>query len=213
MIPDAAIHVLPCPGRVRASVILLHGYTASAIGHRGDGRAFVGEHTDVVLPDAPGHGHRDDGRLARIAALPDERRAAAIHAIAREWVAELPGLVARCRLRGAARIGLVGISMGGFTALGALPQPCAFAAVAALLAGPALVDPAAVTPGAPPLLLGLAGRDASVPPEPGRRFAREYGAELHEYPASEHLMRGEDWADLWTRTGHFLRRHLGDDAP
>lgn len=211
MIPAEAIHCLPCTGRLRASVLVLHGYAAEAAVHLVDGQSFVGEGTEVVLPDAPGHGHREDGRLASIAALPDERRLAAIHNIAREWVGELPTLAARCRERGSERVGVVGISMGGLAALGALAQPCPFAAVIALLTAPVLVDREAVTAGRPPLLLGLAGRDSTVPPEPGRRFAREYGAELHEYPESEHAMRGEDWVDLWGYSGAFLRRHLGGD--
>jgi uncharacterized protein len=199
---------LPCPGPLRASVILLHGYAARAAVHLGDAATFVGPHTEVVLPDAPGHGERDDGRLARIAGLPDRLRTTAIVDLAREWCAELPAIAAACRRRGAERVGLVGISMGGFAALGALAQPCAFDAVAALLAAPALVDRARLTPGQPPLLLGLAGQDQAVPPAPGRAFARDQGAELHEYPESEHLMRGEDWADLWARTAAFLHAHL-----
>lgn len=208
MIPDEAIHILPCRGEVRASVILLHGYSSHASVHNEDGKAFVSEGIEVVMPDAPGHGHRDDGRLAQIATLPDEPRLAAIHGIAREWIDELPGLVANCKQRGSSRIGLVGISMGGFSALGALAPPCPFAAIAAVLAAPALLDPTAITPGQPPVLLGLAGRDTAVPPEPGRQFASDYGAELHEYPESKHFMRGEDWSDLWSRTAAFLQRHL-----
>lgn len=209
MIPTAVIQHLPCRGRLRASVILLHGYAASAQAQRGDGEAFVSEDTEVVLPDAPGHGGREDGRLAHFASLPAERRASAIHALAREWQAELPDLAARCRQRGAARVGVVGISMGGFVALGALATPCPFDAVAAVLAAPNLVDPAQITWGRPPLLLGLAGQDSAVPPDAGRRFARDYGAELHEYPASGHFMRGEDWCDLWGHVTAFLRRQLG----
>ncbi len=206
--PAAAIHRLPCPGPLRTSVILLHGHGARAEVHLGDGAAFVGQGTEVVLPDAPGHGRRDDGRLARLAALPAVARTAAIHALAQEWRLELPQIAAACRRRGAARVGVVGISMGGFTALAALAPPCPFDAVVALLAAPDLVDPSALTPNRPPLLLGLAGRDRSVPPAPGRRFAHEYGAELLEYPESEHTMRGEDSSDLWARTAGFLRRHL-----
>lgn len=203
-----AEHRLATVGPVRASVILLHGYAAAGATHVADAAALLREGVEVVLPDAPGHGARSDGRLERIAALPDGRRPAAIHAIAREWMTELPGLAARCRERGAGRVGVVGISMGGFAALGALSEPCPFAAVAAVLAGPALVDDPGPPAGRPPLLVGLAGRDRAVPPEAGRRFARAYGAELHEYPESDHLMRGEDWADLWGRVADFLRRHL-----
>jgi len=200
---------LPCTGPLRASVILLHGYAADAAVHRADGVAFVGEGTEVVMPDAPGHGGRGDGRLAAIASLDDERRRAAILDLARQWAAELPDLALHCRQRGAQRVGVVGISMGGFAALASLAQPCPFDAVAAVLAAPELVDPRTVAPGHPPLLLGLAGKDRAVPPEPGRRFARDYGAELHEYAESEHFMRGEDWLDLWGRVRAFLLRHLG----
>ncbi|MBX3463688.1 MAG: alpha/beta fold hydrolase [Planctomycetes bacterium] len=208
MLSITGVHHLPCRGRLRASVVLLHGYAAEAAVHRGDCAAFVDGGIEVVLPDAPGHGHRADGTLARIAVLPPDERLAAILALARSWSLELPALAAACRRRGALRVGLVGISMGGFAALAAMPAPCPFDAVAALLAAPVLVDPAAVAPCRPPLLLGLAGRDEVVPPAPGRRFARDYGAELHEYPESTHLMRGEDWSDLWGRTGAFLGRHL-----
>ena len=201
--------VLPATGTLRASVVLLHGYAARGSVHLADARSLVDEHTEVVLPDAPGHGARDDGRLARIAALPDDPRRAAILAIAREWSAELPSLAADRLRAGADRVGLVGISMGGFAALATLGRPEPFAAVCGLLTAPTLVDPAAVPPARPPLLIGLAGRDAAVPPEPGRRFARDLGAELHEYPESEHLMRAEDWRHLWQRTAAFLRRHLG----
>jgi dienelactone hydrolase len=208
MIPAEAIQHLLCTERLRASVIVLHGYSARAEVHLGDAAAFISEGTEVVLPDAPAHGHRDDGRLAHIAALPDDRRTAAIRDLARAWAAELPELYAWCRDRGAHRVGIVVISLGGFAALGALAAPSPFAAIAALLAAPTLVDRSAVTPGDPPLLIGLAGRDGSVPPEPGRHFANEYGAELLEYPDSEHMMRAEDWFDLWGRTAAFVRRHL-----
>lgn len=208
MIPNESIRRLPCQGELHASIILLHGYSSHASVHSEDGKAFVSNGIEVVMPDAPGHGSRDDGRLAQIATLPDEARLAAIHGIAREWIHELPSIIAQCKQRGSLRIGLVGISMGGFTALGALARPGPFAAIAAVLAAPVLLDPAEITPGKPPVLLGLAGRDTAVPPGAGRQFANDYGAELHEYPESEHFMRGEDWNDLWNRTAAFLQRHL-----
>ena len=208
MIPETAIHRITCGGPLQSSVILLHGYAAEGAVHSADGAAFVGDYTEVVMPDAPSHGRRADGRLAMIAALPDAARPVAIHAIAREWLAELPALAMQCRERGAKRVGLVGISMGGFAALAALAHPTAFDAIAAVLAAPTLVDAAAIQPGCPPLLLGLAGRDCAVPPDPGRRFAREYGAELHEYPESEHFMRAEDWCYLWAHITAFMQRHV-----
>ena len=189
-------------------MILLHGYAASAAIQRGDGQAFVSNCVEVVIPDAPGHGLREDGRIDYIASLGDEQRVTAIVDIAREWVKELSQHATACRERGAARVGVVGISMGGFAALGALSQTCAFDAVAAVLAAPTLVNPAAMSANTPPVMLGLAGKDSAVRPEIGRQFARDYGVELHEYPQSEHLMRCEDWLDLWGHTTAFMRRHL-----
>lgn len=200
---------MPCSETLRTSVLLLHGYMSQAAAHYEDGLLLVDEHTEVIIPDAPGHGVRDDGRMERIGALPEDERHAAILEISREWRGELPLLAQRCRERGAHHVAAVGISMGGFAALASLPSPCPFDAVAAVLAAPTLVDTDAVAPGQPPLLLGLAGRDEVVPADPGRQFAHDYGAELHEYPESQHIMRGEDWCDLWDKVEAFLQRTLG----
>ena len=203
-----AVERLSCTETLKASVILLHGYAASAAIQRGDGQAFVSSDIEVVIPDAPGHGLREDGRIGYIASLGDEQRVTAIVDLAREWVEELADHAAACRERGAARVGVVGISMGGFAALGALSQDCAFDAVAAVLAAPTLVDPGAMSASTPPVMLGLAGKDSAVQPDLGRQFACDHGLELHEYPESEHLMRCEDWLSLWGHTTAFMRRHL-----
>ncbi len=199
---------LPCTESLEASVILLHGYAASAAIQRVDGQTFVSSCSEVVIPDAPGHGLREDGRIEYIAALADEQRVSAIIEIAREWVKELLDHAAACRERGAIRVGVVGISMGGFAALGTLSQASTFDAVAAVLAAPTLVDNAAMPANIPPVMLGIAGKDSAVRPEAGRQFARDHGVELHEYPESEHLMRSEDWRNLWGHTAAFMRRHL-----
>jgi alpha-beta hydrolase superfamily lysophospholipase len=205
---ENAIQHIPCDSSLESSVILLHGYGAQASVHRQDAQAFVTPNTEVVIPDAPGHGQREDGRLTEIAALPDDVRGAAIQEVAREWLTELPDLAASCRQRGCQRVGLVGISMGGFAALGALTTPCPFDAVAALLAAPTLLEQATVSRSTPPILIGIAGKDAAVPPDSARTFARQCGAELHEYKESEHIMRAEDWHHLWQQTAAFLQRNL-----
>lgn len=193
----------------RASIVMLHGFGADAAVHVGDARPLATHGIQVVIPHAPGHGPRRDGRLEAIAPLPQTARKSAMIDIAREWAHELPALAAACRqgTRGGP-VALLGISMGGFAALAALRQPCPFAAVAALLAAPTLFDDGTATPGEPPVLLGLAGRDEAVPPEPGRAFAQSYGATLLEYPESEHIMRGEDWDDLMGKTTAFLHSWL-----
>ncbi|MCR9243489.1 MAG: alpha/beta fold hydrolase [bacterium] len=190
-------------------MILLHGYGASGAVHRDDARALVTADTEVLLPDAPGHGERQDGRLTELDALDPSSRRAAILGIAQQHAEEVLDLADHRRSRGIDRVGLVGISMGGFAALATLRPPSPFAAVAALLTGTDLVAPDTITPGRPPLLLGLAGRDENVDPAPGRAFAAAYGAELHVYPESGHMMRAADWHDLWGRTAQFLARQLG----
>lgn len=205
--PPRPVH-LPCREHLEASVVVLHGYASHAEANRGDGAAFVDARTEVVGVDAPGHGDRRDGRLEHHASLDEASRRQAIFELARQWASELPAIVEDCRRRGARHVGVVGISMGGLTALRSLHAPSPFDAVAAVLASPVLVDPERLTPPDPPLLVGIAGRDRAVPPEPCRRFALSYGATLLEYPDSEHLMRGEDWHDLWSRVGAFLRHHL-----
>ena len=199
---------IPSPGPLRGSVIVLHGYGARGAVHRGDGRVFHGPGVEVLMPDAPGHGPRDDGRLQRLARLSDADRRAAILEIARRWIPEVRMLAAERRAQGARRVVVVGTSMGGFAALGALRAPRALDAVAALLAGPDLLSEEDLPVASTPTLVGLAGRDEAVSPAPGRSFAARVGAELHEYPHSEHLMREEDWRDLWSHTAAFVRRNL-----
>ena len=201
---------IPPSGTLRASVLLLHGYAARGAVHRDDGRAFADEGVEVWMPDAPGHGGRADGHLERIAALNAQARRAAIVDLAHSWVPELQRLARERRAAGARRVALVGTSMGGFAALGALRAPRCFDAIAALLAGPDRIAEDELAADRPPVLIGLAGKDAAVPPAPAMDFARRIGAELHEYPESEHLMRGQDWDALWSRVAAFVRRHLAE---
>ena len=59
-----------------------------------------------------------------------------------------------------------------------------------------------------PLLLGLAEQDESIPFAPARAYGEREGAQLWTYPHSGHIMRAEDWHDLWMRAVTFLRREL-----
>lgn len=199
---------LSAAGPLRGSVIVLHGYGASGAAQAQDGRAFAAPGVEVLLPDAPGHGRRDDGRLAKLARLCDDERRRAILDIAQLWVHEVLALAADRRARGARSVVVVGTSMGGFAALGALRAPCALDAVAALLTSPELLDETDLTKTRPPVLIGVAGRDEAVPPGQAKAFAARIGAELHEYPHSEHFMRERDWLDLWSRTASFVARNL-----
>src|SRR5690606_14682860 len=106
------------------------------------------------------------------------------------------------------RLGLFGISMGGFIAYGAAPLQLG-SAVVSLIASPAwTVDvpqhPMRHLEQIPPcaILSQLALRDEVVDPDGARRFhaalAPLYSRaperlELVEYPESAHFMREEDW--------------------
>lgn len=197
---------LPAVGDLRASVVVLHGFRASARGQRHDGEAFLAPHVEVVMPDAPGHGARQDETLARLDRLDEARRRVAVLQLAQQWADELADLVASRREAGTARVALVGISMGGFAALARWAAKSSNVdAVASVLAGFDLVQGR----GECPLLVGLAGRDESIPVGPAEASARAAGAELHVYPDSGHFMRGEDWHDLWRTTVRFVHRHVG----
>ena len=77
-----------------------------------------------------------------------------------------------------------------------------------VLTSPELLDGEDLPRDCPPVLIGVAGQDEAVPPGPAKAFAARIGAELHEYPHSEHLMREQDWLDAWSKTAEFVRRNL-----
>ncbi len=180
-----------------ATVVFLHGYTASPVAHDKELASLSAHGFDVLTPEAPGHGTRADGRIEAWAGMTWPQRRERVLDLARVWGNEVRELIETQP----GPTGLVGISMGAFAALA---QREVATATAALLAGPEI----AATGCDRPLLLGLAERDESIPFEPSRAYGQREGAQLCTYPDSGHIMRAEDWEDLWMRTVAFLCREL-----
>lgn len=217
------------------AVLFLHGLSASKEVQQKEASSLARAGFLAVTVDAPHHGAR---RTPLLDALRDATGSAA-HAlflrILREAIAEVPLLIDDLLRRGHGPVGVAGISMGAYIALGATAADPRIAAVVSILGSPDWtpchgdVDPAARPWLAeapvhhperfPPraLLLANAGRDVNVPPEGARRFAEalrpRYTAwpdRLHyeEYPESDHFMREGDWDDLWDKTLSWFRLHL-----
>jgi hypothetical protein len=153
----------------------------------------------------------------------------------REAIAEIPLLVSGLLEEGHGPIGLAGVSMGAYVALGATAADPRIVVVASILGSPdwwpphGQVDDAVrpwldEAPSRHPerfhpraVLLANAGRDVNVLPDAARHFAevlrhhyRDQADRIHhvEYPESAHFMREEDWNDLWGRTVGWLGRYL-----
>ncbi len=215
------------------AVILLHGLTASAatmgpeLGRLADAGYFC------LAPDAPHHGPREDGFLAAMGEAPPTRAHACLLDIVTAWIEEVTGLMQVLRASGKCRLAVVGVSMGGHTALGTMRHDPRPDVCIPLLSTPsweprregAARDPreARAPVHAPgrfppiPLLAITAGRDSIVPPGPMRAFVETlrpgYAAcperlRHLDYPESDHCMRPEDWHAAWQEVLAWLDRWL-----
>jgi pimeloyl-ACP methyl ester carboxylesterase len=209
------------------TVLILHGLGASAEVQRAEAIALAEQGFRAIALDAPHHGARRDAWLDEMEHLgPPESHVRLLRQV-REAAAEIPGVIDRL----GGEVGLVGISMGAYTALAAATEDARVRATVSILgspdwsprAGPITEEMAALMAHAParrpaacarrPLLLANAGRDGWVPARWSRDFVRGLDPALAahvsyvEYPESDHFMRGEDWHDLWAKTIAFLKRH------
>ncbi|MBI5487406.1 MAG: alpha/beta fold hydrolase [Deltaproteobacteria bacterium] len=217
-------------------VLLLHGLGAGRETQDKEGTSLAGAGFIAVVVDAPHHGARRSTLLDEIAAARGAAAHELLLRMVREAAAEIPGLVERAAREFGEPVGAVGVSMGAYTALaGAAAEP-RLAATVSILGSPDWTCPGEGTTAAieawareapvhrperfppRPLLMANGGLDVNVPPEAARAFAATlrplYAAHpdrlVHaEYPLSPHLMREQDWSDLWRRTLDFMCRHLG----
>lgn len=222
-----------------AAVVLLHGLSSSKEVQQKEAISLAHAGLTAVALDAPHHGARKTPLLDAIMAATGAPAHAILLRMLREAIAEIPRVVDLLLRDGFGPVGIMGISMGAFAALGATAADPRIAAAVSILGSPdwwpvkgAIDD--AVRPWLdeapvrrperfPPraLLLANAGRDESVPPEPARRFAealKPYYAPFPErlryleYPESGHFMRETDWNDLWSTTVGWLTAHLRPGA-
>jgi alpha-beta hydrolase superfamily lysophospholipase len=222
-IPVLKLHVEPRP---RPAVVVLHGLGAAAEGNRGELISLAEAGFAAAGVDAPHHGLRRDGWLDELGTLENPSSHERFLGLLLEAIPEVSQVIDHLVDEGHWPIGLLGISMGAYTALGVARADSRVAATASLLGSPdwrptrgepteaartamraaPVHDPDALTRA--PLLLLNAGRDTDVLPDAARTFARRHAVEYVEYPESAHEMRPDDWADAWRRAVGFLARHL-----
>lgn len=154
----------------------------------------------------------------------------------RNTALEVPAIVDACLDTYGGKVGIAGISLGGFIAYAAVPIEKRLEACVAILASPDWTPPGdepvtdellrlmQYAPASRPelfapcaLLAANAGKDIHVPPGGSRDFVQRLAAAYRstperlkylEYPESEHLMRDEDWTRLWDVATGWLRNFL-----
>lgn len=229
----ALLHFNRGGARFRGTVLVYHGLQASKDAHRKECQALADAGLLAVAIDAVGHGER------RFPNFDSQMRSNQFFHHMLDMVcrsaSELPAIVdALEALLGAraGKFGITGISMGGYIAYAAPAHEPRLQAVVPVLGSPDWRigawpdDP--LLPRSPNLapqqfppraLLALnAGRDRNVSPLASRRFVEELRPlyrdtpdrlDYREYPESEHMMREEDWNDLWSRVVKWMERFLG----
>lgn len=231
-IPLLKLHYEPRPG---PAVVVLHGLGANADSQRWEMNALARWGLSAIGVDAPHHGSRRDAWLDEMEWLgPPESHARLLHAI-RESAHDVSRVIDHVVHEGHWPIGIAGVSFGAYTALTVAAQDSRVQATVSILGSPdwtpregPITDEIREMMGhAPvhrpwdcarnPLLLLNGGRDSVVPPHWSRDFARTLwdwhpalGSHVGyvEYPESEHMMRQQDWDDVWSRSLGFLRRTL-----
>lgn len=228
-IPVLKMHGEPRP---RPAVVVLHGLGSSADVQRPELVSLAEAGFSAVGVDAPHHGARRDQWVEQTESMHDAATHERFLRHLLEAIPEVSQVIDHLVQEGHWPIGVLGISMGAYTALGVAQADHRIVTTISILGSPdwspthgdvndtlrALMreapvhDPLAVARA--PLLLLNAGLDTVVPPSAAREFAANLRGrrtvEYLEYPESDHLMRPDDWADLWQRVLGFLRTHLRD---
>jgi uncharacterized protein len=186
----------PAEAAERGCVLFFHGLGAGKAMHRDELALVAGQGYVAVGIDAVGHGERrDPGALARLAGR--DPNAVFLELVA-ETADEVPGVVDDLVRRGWARpdrVGIVGVSMGGFVAYGAALRERRISAAVAITASPAWgsrpdsphLRPPEFSPVA--LLSITAANDARVPPAPVH--ALHHALAPHYVGASDRLRHME----------------------
>jgi pimeloyl-ACP methyl ester carboxylesterase len=203
----------------RGAVLFYHGLGAAKEANLLELRSLAKHGFLAVGVDNAGHGERRyedfDVRFGT-----SDPRPAFLEAVS-TTAAEAPRIVDALETD---RVGIAGISMGGFIAYGALLEDPRIQVATPILGSPRWWFD---TPGSPhraperfyprAILSQNAGRDENVPPHDARAFhaalAPHYAAapELQryvEYPESGHFMKEADWNTLWDNVLAWFDRHF-----
>ena len=202
-------------------VLWCHGFRADALAHAAELERCARAGFLAVGVDAVGHGARRDeaiaSRMQRMGgALP------VMLDLMERTVLELPALIdtlVREHQADAARISLVGISMGAFLAYRAVTAGIPLRAVVALLGSPEWPGPSSahLHPGAfrdVSLLSITAEHDVSVPPAAVVRLHRQVDAQFgasservhQQLRGAGHLTSANEWQEAMGHTMSWLQR-------
>jgi hypothetical protein len=231
-IPVLKMHFEPRPG---PAVIVLHGLGASSEVQRPELNALAHSGLTAVAIDAPHHGARRDWLLDEIDRSSMPWLHEHLLRLILESAPDVSRVIDHLIYEGHGPIGLAGISLGAYTALTVATWDPRVRATVSILGSPDWTprdgnitdELRELMRHAPvhrpwelarhPLMLVNGGRDGMVPAHWAREFAQRVHELPHwpgrhveyiEYPESDHMMRGEDWEDLWKRARGFLRWHL-----
>lgn len=211
------------PGGERGAVLVYHPLGQDKSLHEEDLARLAAAGFLAVGVDAIAHGERRvAGAYARFRADP----MGALREVVTATAAEVPGLVDALVARGWAspgRVGIVGVSLGGFVAYGAALAERRLAAAVCVAASPEWGE----DPGSPhrapdafwplALLSITAADDLLVPAEPARRLhaalAPRYAAAPErlrylELPGEGHWMSAEGWARARDEAERWIERFV-----
>jgi len=223
------------PDHSSGTVLVYHGLTANKEVQRKEMVWMANAGFTAVCVDAPHHGERTDGYLETLSSAGPDQHFLVIKLVL-EAIHEIPTIVDYCIQHFPGNTGITGISLGGLIAYAApVIEPRLKAAVPILgspdwspKGGHASTEmhflmqqaPVRFPEKFPPcaVFAANAGKDIFVPSQASREFFsvlqnhyRAYPERLNfkEYPESEHMMREEDWNDLWKKVIQWFHRFLG----
>lgn len=211
----------------KGSVFYYHGLTSSKDQQHKELTSLAQRGFLAIGVDNIGHGERRyadfDWRFST--ANPDSGKAL-LEAVALT-AQELPRLLDAYIQAGIVRpdkVGLIGVSMGGYIAYAAALIEPRLKAVSVILGSPHWWEAAADSPHQYPerfyptaILSQNAGQDTSVSPHYAKDFHQAltpyYAAQPDrqcycEYPESGHFMRESDWNQCWAKNLHWLETYL-----
>jgi uncharacterized protein len=215
-------------GGTLGTVLLFHGLGAHKEANLPELHQLASAGFVAVGVDAVGHGARRYPDFEqRFASSSGPDAPAALYEVVEQTVAEIPQLVdglAREGLCAAGRLGIAGVSMGGYITFGALLAERRFSAAVSLIGSPLWRPCAERSPHLYPerfppvaLLIQTAGKDSSVPPEQARDFHarlrphyRPFPERLRyeELPDAVHIMSAAEWQRMITNMVDWFRLQL-----
>jgi dienelactone hydrolase len=191
----------------RPAAFWFHGFNSDANANRAELERLAAAGFLAIGVDAVGHGARRWPNLDDIAAAAREETLRAMRIMVNDTAHELGTVIDVLAAEGEIddRIGVAGVSMGGYLVYRALTLEPRIRAAVALLGSPDDIHDSALHPTA--LLSITAQRDVNVPPTDARALhdrLRWPTARYMEIEGAEHLMTQEQWNHAMDETVNWL---------